>query len=209
MSVYKYYETTKIEFLDADNRTVSSEEGSIYFITDMPAFYVHPIGSRGGFLIGKVVFSTNDEYINTLTSFIRNTIVSITEDNSLIYVDNDGNEHVFDLNHFSDSTKHITSTYKTSLDSHMSSTSLHLNSTDRTNLNNYSTTINNINTSISGKANSSHSQAASTITGGTFAGTMYAHSSYQTPGTSLIRNSKLVTSETNPTVNGEINWVYE
>lgn len=31
----------------------------------------------------------------------------------------------------------------------------------------------------------------------------------QTPGTALLRNSKLVSAETTPTVNGEIFWVYE
>ena len=56
---------------------------------------------------------------------------------------------------------------------------------------------------------SSHNQAASTITAGTFGGQVVAGSSNQTPGTSLLRNSKLVSSESYPTVNGEINWMYE
>ena len=60
-----------------------------------------------------------------------------------------------------------------------------------------------------GAAASSHNQAASTITAGTFAGQVVANSSGQTPGTSLLRNSKLVSAETNPTVNGEICWTYE
>lgn len=55
----------------------------------------------------------------------------------------------------------------------------------------------------------SHNQAASTITAGAFAGQVAANSSAQTPGTSLLRNSKLVSAETNPTVNGEICWTYE
>ena len=54
----------------------------------------------------------------------------------------------------------------------------------------------------------SHNQAASTITAGTFAGQVVAKSSAQTPGTSLLRNSKLVSSDTNPSSNGEINWTY-
>lgn len=54
-----------------------------------------------------------------------------------------------------------------------------------------------------------HNQAASTITAGTFAGQVVANSSGQTPGTALLRNSKILSSETNPTVNGEINWTYE
>lgn len=54
-----------------------------------------------------------------------------------------------------------------------------------------------------------HNQAASTITAGTFAGQVVANSGGQTPGTSLIRNSKLVSADTNPTANGEICWTYE
>ena len=53
-----------------------------------------------------------------------------------------------------------------------------------------------------------HSQAASTITAGTFAGQVVANASGQTPGTMLVRNSKLVSAEETPTVNGEICWVY-
>ena len=59
-----------------------------------------------------------------------------------------------------------------------------------------------------GAAASSHNQAASTITAGTFAGQVVANSSGQAAGTSLLRNSKLVSAETNPTVNGEICWTY-
>ena len=54
----------------------------------------------------------------------------------------------------------------------------------------------------------SHEQAASTVTAGTFAGQVVANSSGQTPGTALLRNSKLVSTDTDPTVNGEINWTY-
>lgn len=56
---------------------------------------------------------------------------------------------------------------------------------------------------------SAHNQAASTITAGTFAGQVAANISGQTPGTSLLRNSKLVSADTNPTVNGEICWTYK
>ena len=58
-------------------------------------------------------------------------------------------------------------------------------------------------------ASSNHSQAASTITAGTFAGQVVANGSGQDYSTSLLRNSKLVSAETNPTVNGEICWTYE
>lgn len=59
------------------------------------------------------------------------------------------------------------------------------------------------------KAASSHTQAASTITAGTFAGAVVAQTSSQTPATSLLRNSKLATTATNPSYNGEICWTYE
>ena len=63
----------------------------------------------------------------------------------------------------------------------------------------------------------SHNQAASTITAGTFAGQVVANSAGQTPGTKLIRNSKLlsasdfdaVTDWSSHITNGEIAWRYE
>lgn len=60
-----------------------------------------------------------------------------------------------------------------------------------------------------GAAASSHNQAASTITAGTFAGAVTAQTTSQAPATSLLRNSKIVSSETNPSNNGEICWTYE
>ena len=45
-------------------------------------------------------------------------------------------------------------------------------------------------------------------TGGTFTGTIKAGSTSQSYSTSLLRNSKLVSSDTTPTVNGEICWTY-
>ena len=50
--------------------------------------------------------------------------------------------------------------------------------------------------------------AAMPKTGGAFTGTAKAGSSYQATGTALLRNTKLVSSDTAPTVNGEINWTY-
>lgn len=44
---------------------------------------------------------------------------------------------------------------------------------------------------------------------GTFAGQVVANSGGQAVGTSLLRNSKLVSADTNPTVNGEICWTYK
>lgn len=60
-----------------------------------------------------------------------------------------------------------------------------------------------------GAAGTSHTQSASSITGGTFAGAVVAYTSGQTPSTMLLRNSKLVSTETNPSNNGEICWLYE
>ena len=51
--------------------------------------------------------------------------------------------------------------------------------------------------------------AASYVSAGTFDGTVAANSGGQTPGTSLLRNSKLVSADTDPTVEGEINWTYK
>ena len=64
-------------------------------------------------------------------------------------------------------------------------------------------------TEISGW-NTAKSQAAAAMpkSGGTFNGTIKAGSSYQSYSTSLLRNSKLVSSDTTPSVNGEINWTY-
>ena len=60
-----------------------------------------------------------------------------------------------------------------------------------------------------GAAGTSHTQSASSITGGTFAGAVVAYTSDQIPTTMLLRNSKLVSTETNPSNNGEICWLYE
>ena len=58
--------------------------------------------------------------------------------------------------------------------------------------------------------NTAKTQAAAAMpkTGGTFTGTIKAGNSYQAPGTSLLRNSKLVSADATPTVNGEIFWTY-
>ena len=60
-----------------------------------------------------------------------------------------------------------------------------------------------------GAAASSHTQAANTITAGTFGGAVVAQTSSQTPSTSLLRNSKIVSTATNPSYNGEICWQYQ
>lgn len=49
---------------------------------------------------------------------------------------------------------------------------------------------------------------ASMITGGTFAGEVKANSSGETYSTYCLRNTRLASSDTNPTVNGEICWTY-
>lgn len=55
----------------------------------------------------------------------------------------------------------------------------------------------------------SHNQAASTITAGTFAGQVVANGSGQTYSTYCLRNTRLASSDTNPTVNGQICWTYK
>lgn len=67
----------------------------------------------------------------------------------------------------------------------------------------------NIQTQLDGKAASSHTQAASTITAGTFAGAVVAPRNSQTYSTYMLRNSRLASSDTNPSYNGEICWTYE
>lgn len=54
-----------------------------------------------------------------------------------------------------------------------------------------------------------HTQAASTITAGTFAGQVVANSSGQAAASYVVRNSKLASAEESPTVNGQICWKYE
>ncbi len=49
----------------------------------------------------------------------------------------------------------------------------------------------------------------SDITAGTFAGQVAANSGAQTPGTALLRNSKIVSADTTPSNNGEICWTYK
>ena len=51
--------------------------------------------------------------------------------------------------------------------------------------------------------------SASNVSGGTFTGAVAANAANQNSSTSLLRNSKLVSTETNPSVNGEIYWTYE
>ena len=57
--------------------------------------------------------------------------------------------------------------------------------------------------------NASEGITASDISTGTFKGQVKANASNQPAGTSLLRNSKLVSTDTNPTVNGEICWTYK
>jgi hypothetical protein len=61
---------------------------------------------------------------------------------------------------------------------------------------------------LNGKANATHNQSASTITSGTFAGTVTAPRSSQAYSAYMLRNSRLASSNTNPSYNGEICWTY-
>ena len=56
---------------------------------------------------------------------------------------------------------------------------------------------------------SAHTQAASTILAGTFAGQVKANASGQAPGVYCQRNQKVSLTAENPTVNGEICWLAE
>ena len=56
---------------------------------------------------------------------------------------------------------------------------------------------------------SQHYQSAETITKGRFGGQVIANSSGQAVGTPLLRNSMIVSSDTDPDVNGEIYWTYK
>lgn len=69
--------------------------------------------------------------------------------------------------------------------------------------------ITNLDASDVGAAPSEHTQAASTITEGTFGGTVAAKSDSQDPDAFLLRNSKFVSTTTAPSVSGEICWLYE
>lgn len=53
-----------------------------------------------------------------------------------------------------------------------------------------------------------HKHSANDVLAGTLAGQVVANSAGQNPDTSLLRNSRLVSVETIPTVEGEICWVY-
>lgn len=64
-----------------------------------------------------------------------------------------------------------------------------------------------VKSALDAKAAADHNQAASTVTSGTFAGQVAANSAGQTPGSFLLRNSKVSAAEEDPTVNGEIVWV--
>lgn len=54
-----------------------------------------------------------------------------------------------------------------------------------------------------------HTQAASSITEGTFAGAVVAPRTGQICSSYMLRNSKIASSATNPSYNGEICWTYE
>ena len=74
-------------------------------------------------------------------------------------------------------------------------------------------TVNSLSSTVAGKANSSHNQAASTITAGTFAGNVVAPAS-TTYTTNIIRNGVFTTTDPGAGVstshaNGSIIYVYE
>ena len=69
--------------------------------------------------------------------------------------------------------------------------------------------ISNITPERIGAAASFHTQPANTITTGMFAGVVTAQTYSQDPSVSLLRNSKLIAVDINPSYNGEICWIYE
>lgn len=76
-----------------------------------------------------------------------------------------------------------------------------------------------VNDGLAGKASKNHvheyapythSHFANEIYAGTFSGYVRANANGQANvGDSCLRNTKLVSTDTTPTVNGEINWTYK
>ena len=62
---------------------------------------------------------------------------------------------------------------------------------------------------LNNKADNEHFQGAETVTSGAFGGSVAAGALYQSPSISLLRNSKLVSTDTDPAIEGEIFWTYE
>jgi hypothetical protein len=97
--------------------------------------------------------------------------------------------------------------------SHTSDTTVHITATERTAWNGkangtHTHTKSQITDFPSTMTPSAHNQAASTITAGTFAGQVVANSGGETYSTYLLRNTRLASSDTTPSNNGEICWTY-
>lgn len=108
----------------------------------------------------------------------------------------------------------VDSTARSDLSTHDANTTKHITAAERTAWNNKSNFSGNYNDltnkpTIPSAYTHPSTHAASMISAGTFAGQVVANASAQTPGTSLLRNSKLVSSDTNPSNNGEICWTYK
>ena len=71
------------------------------------------------------------------------------------------------------------------------------------------TAAENARTIADGKANASHDQSASTITGGGFKEAVWASANGQDPFDFVLRNTMLNAGEVTPEYNGEICWQYE
>lgn len=67
--------------------------------------------------------------------------------------------------------------------------------------------IGEVDTGVRAEVDSAHTQAASSITAGTFGGQVAANAAGQTPSAFVLRNSKIVLADENPTIEGEIVWV--
>lgn len=156
------------------------EEGALYFITNSGCIYVDPIGGSKRIKISDTPVILATESARTSLSYPINNKLYIVVGSKSFYL------------YYNNSWNKLSGDFPACTTSDN----------------------NKVLTVVSGKPSwkeldLDHTHTASDVTGGTFGGTVYANSSYQTPGTSLLRNSKLVSTESTPTVNGEIILVYE
>lgn len=87
---------------------------------------------------------------------------------------------------------------------HNTSTTAH--SDIRTSISSLKTSVNDLNTSVNDKADAVHTQNASTITAGTFAGSVSAKAGSQSSESYLLRNTKISSEAEAPTIIGQICW---
>lgn len=76
----------------------------------------------------------------------------------------------------------------------------------KTSVNDLNTSVSTLNTTVNDKADAVHTQNASTITAGTFAGSVSAKAGSQSSESYLLRNTKISSEAEAPTVIGQICW---